>query len=49
MEWNNLASSENYNTIKEDLKNWLPKENKRIRMKEIGKKGSRKKVVTGLY
>ena len=45
----NLASNKDFNEIKEELKSWLPKENNRIRMKEVGKRGSRKKVVTGLY
>ena len=45
----NLASNKDFNEIKEELKSWLPKENNRIRMKEVGKRGSRKKVVIGLY
>ena len=49
MEWNNLASHQEYVNVKEDLKEWLPSLNKRIRMKEIGKRGQRKKIVTGLY
>ena len=49
MEWNNLASHQEYVNVKEDLKEWLPNVNKRIRMKEIGKRGQRKKIVTGLY
>ena len=49
LEWSNLASEEEYVEIKEELKKWLPGVNNRIRMKEIGKRGQRKKIVTGLY
>lgn len=49
LEWSNLASKEQYVDIKQELKKWLPGVNNRIRMKEIGKRGQRKKVVTGLY
>jgi len=49
LEWSNLASKEQYVDIKQELKKWLSGVNNRIRMKEIGKRGQRKKVVTGLY
>ena len=43
LEWSNLASKEQYVDIKQELKKWLPGVNNRIRMKEIGKRGQRKK------
>ncbi len=56
LELTNLANIKDFDIIKDELKNWMPVENKRIRMKEIGtkrsgkwKKSGRKKVVTGLY
>ena len=43
LEWSNLASREQYVDIKQELKKWIPGVNNRIRMKEIGKRGQRKK------